>query len=92
MTLKPSAVTSQTVSKLTYLRLTGRDRRRDSLMAKMIGVALLSLVPGLLLAALIEWGSSTSHAEAGLLITAGVCARAGLAAVFGQPGARGFRG
>ena len=67
-------MTSQATSKPTSRRLTGRDRRRDSLMAKMIGVALLSLVPGLLVAALIEWGSSTSHAEAGLLITAGVCA------------------
>ncbi len=50
----------------------------DSLIVKMIGVALLSLSPGLLLAFLVEWGSSTSHAEEALLWTAAMSAGVGL--------------
>jgi len=67
---------------LLYRKFSGSPRgakllegqgRLNSLMLKMIGVALLVLSPGLVLAFLVEWGSSTSDAEVALLLTTVIC-------------------
>lgn len=45
----------------------------------VVGLALVFLAPGLLVSALIEWGSSTSHDEWALVIAAAICLAVGWA-------------
>lgn len=60
-------------------QLLGSSKKRiESLQMKMLGIALLFLFPGLVLSALIEWGSATSHGELALLVSAAVCGGLGL--------------
>ncbi|MXZ31603.1 MAG: TrkH family potassium uptake protein [Acidimicrobiia bacterium] len=61
---------------VSELSLVPRARYRRNLPLHVVGLALLFLVPGMLLATLVEWVSATSHGERPLLtaalITAGV--------------------
>ena len=60
-------------------QLLGSSKKRiDSLQMKMLGISLLFLCPGMVLAALVEWGSSTSHGEVALLASAAICGGLGL--------------
>lgn len=49
----------------------------SSLLAKMLGVSLVALAAGLLVSLLVEWGSTSSHAEGPLLVAMVVCAVVG---------------
>ena len=57
--------------------------RRESLSLHVVGLALLFLVPGMLVATLVEWGSATSDGERSLLVSALITAAAGVSLAWG---------
>ncbi len=57
--------------------MSSRIGRIESPTTHVVGLALLFLTPGLLIAAAIEWGSSTSHDEWPLVFSAIICAAVG---------------
>lgn len=57
--------------------------RPEAPIAHVVGLSLLFLVPGLLFAFFIEWGSSSSHDEWSLLLPAAVCVVLGGALAMG---------
>lgn len=60
-------------------QLLGSSKLRiNSLQMKMLGIALLFLCPGMLLAALVEWSASNSHGEVALLASSAICGGLGL--------------
>ena len=67
-----------TLRGVTEGSLLPRRGRREQLSVHVVGLALLFLVPGLLVATAVEWASSTSHAETALLVSAVVIGVAGL--------------
>lgn len=58
--------------------LVSSKQRIDSLQMKMLGIALLFLCPGMVLATLVEWGAKNSHGEVALLVSAAVCGGLGM--------------
>ena len=68
---------------VTELSLLSQPARRESLGVHVAGLALLFLVPGMLLAAVIEWSTKGSAAAVGLPMAAGITLCAGLMAAGG---------
>ena len=60
-----------------------RPRRRENLSLHVVGLALLFLVPGMLVATLVEWGSANSDGERALLTAALITAAAGVTLAWG---------
>ncbi|MCY3925378.1 MAG: TrkH family potassium uptake protein [bacterium] len=63
---------------VSELSLLPQRRRRENLPTHVVGLALLFLVPGLMVATAVEWASNTSHAEMPLLVSGLVTCAAGL--------------
>ena len=60
-------------------QLIGSSKLRvESLQMKMLGIALLFLCPGMVLATLVEWGAKNSHGEVALLASSAVCGGLGM--------------
>ncbi len=69
---QPSPLTQQ------IHKLLGPDRPKlENLLARTLGISLMALAAGLLISLLVEWGSTSSHAEGPLLASTAACAAAG---------------